>query len=198
MGESGGQDRQRRRLPGDLMAPVILLVAIGGWFWLAQQPVIISQATATVAPTAAPTVALGDPVATPAGLPGLATPWSAAEPVTPPPVVATPVVPEPIALLGPPAGASFRAGDVVSFYWAWPHSLTATQRFALYGATGESLQLLGTVAEANLGTLYQLQVPVEEFGEEAGSYQWWIVLEDEASAGTIGASEPRPLAIVGG
>jgi hypothetical protein len=196
--ESAGPEKTRRRFAGDLMVPVLLLAAIAGWFLLAQQPAVVSQVASTVVPTASPTVEPDEAAATPFGLPGLATPWAEVVPETPPPVVATAVVPEPIVPLGPPAGASFRAGDVVSFYWAWPRTLTATQRFALYGATGERLQLLGTVAEANLGTLYQLQIPVETFGEQTGSYQWWIVLEDEASTGTIGASEPRPLAILGG
>lgn len=178
-----------------LAMPLLLLLAIGGWYWLSQSvapaagtPVAptSSGATAGVVPTAAST-------ALPQGLIGQATPWGAAG--LEPTATATAVVAAPgtIALYGPPAGSRFGAGDTVSFYWSWPGELADGQRFVLYLVRANERQPLGQVDEANLGRVYQLRVAVEETGD----FRWEVVLEDGLTGAIIGASENRLISVIG-
>ncbi len=186
-----------------LVIPLLLLLAIGGWYWLSQSvapaPAVATLATATqpgATPLRATAIAeqpAAASTAAPQGLIGQATPWGAAglEPTATATVAV--VAPGAIALYGPPAGSRFGAGDAVSFYWSWPDALAEGQRFVLYLVSGDERQPLGQVDETNLGRAYQLRVLVEETGE----FRWEVVLEDAATGATIGASENRAISIMG-
>ncbi|MCW5861523.1 MAG: hypothetical protein KIT52_00325 [Anaerolineae bacterium] len=177
--------------------PLLLLLAIGGWYWLSQ-----SVAPAPVAPTPAAATQPGATViveqpsaastAAPQGLIGQATPWGAAglEPTATATVAV--IAPGAIVLYGPPAGSRFGAGDAVSFYWSWPDALAEGQRFVLYLVSAGERRPLGQVDEANLGRAYHLRVPVEETGD----FRWEVVLEDAATGATIGLSENRAVSII--
>lgn len=190
------------RLARDLALPVVLLLAIGVWFWLSQPR---AAAPATLAPAQSTPSAAGTSLAaTPEarGLEGLATPWAVAgapgEATAAPTPTAVPGAPEPIALLGPPAGSLFRRADTVSFYWQWPGELAAEQRFVVYIAAAGQPVALAEVVEANLGAVFQAQAPAGSMVDEATQYQWWVILEDEATGTTIGQSAPRTIGFTGG
>jgi len=193
----GNGDRATR-----VVIPLLLLLAIGGWYWLSQSavpaPAAGSQSTAMpprVTTTAARPAAS---TAAPQGLIGQATPWGAAglEPTAAATVAAVApaaVALGAIALYGPPAGSRFGVGDAVSFYWSWPDALAEGQRFVLYLVSAGERRPLGQVDEVNLGRIYQLRVPVEETGD----FRWEVVLEDAATGATIGASENRAISLIG-
>ncbi len=184
-----------------LLTPLLLLLAIGGWYWLSQSaaPAPVAPATQPGAtPLRATATAEQPAVASTAaqqGLIGQATPWGAAglEPTATAIATAAVVAPGAIALYGPPAGSRFGAGDAVSFYWSWPDALAEGQRFVLYLVSAGERRPLGEVDEANLGRAYQLRVPVEETGD----FRWEVVLEEAATGATIGASESRAISIIG-
>lgn len=195
--EAGAETKSH--LTRALLTPGLLLLAIAGWFWASQTPAGSPILTTTPRPTA--TVAAS--AVAEQGLVGLATPWatggdapSDAVTTTPPP---TPTgAPEPIVVLGPPAGSLFRAGDTVSFYWEWPRPLAGEQRFVLYVAAAGLPVAVAEVDAANLGSVYQAQAAAGAAMSEAGTYQWWVVLEDAATGQTLGQSAPRPIGTVGG
>lgn len=80
-----------------------------------------------------------------------------------------------ITLLGPP-NESALAGDSITFYWNWPLMLDETQHFAVYLRIGDEEQLLGVVAEPNVGSVYRLQAGTEPEWETA-PVQWQVRLE---------------------
>lgn len=191
----GSEAQPVRRSAGRLIVPLLLLLAIGGWYWLAQtagpSPTVALPTVAATAAAPASTVVAA--TTAPQGLVGLATPWGAAglEPTaaaTAPAVAAGAIV-----LYGPPAGSNFGVGDAVSFYWDWPDALADGQRFVLYLLIADERRALGQVEEANLGRVYHLRVPVEETGD----FRWEIVLEDATTGATIGASENRAIRVIG-
>ncbi|HOU39802.1 MAG TPA: hypothetical protein PK829_00910 [Promineifilum sp.] len=179
-----------------LATPLLLLLAIGGWYWLSQSAVARPTAVTVVTPMRASATAaspMAASTAPPQGLIGQATPWGAAglEPTATATVAV--VAPGAIALYGPPAGSRFGVGDDVSFYWSWPDELADGQRFVLYLVSAGERRPLGQVDETNLGRAYHLRVPVEETGE----FRWEVVLEDAATGATIGASENRAISMIG-
>lgn len=192
----------RQRLARTLAVPILLLAALGGWFWLGQQAAPSAPATAVAARPSATTPATRPPDAPPIAtaaemLVGLATPWGAAglEPTATATAAASAVfAPGSIDVYGPPAGSRFRAADAVTFYWSWPDELADGQRFVVYLITVEGRQSLGELDEANMGRAYQLSAPVGQTGD----FRWEVVLEDSATGETIGRSEPRTIGIVGG
>ena len=197
--DTGSGPPAGRWAAGRLVAPLLLLAAIGGWYWLAQtaRPPTAAATPALTATTGAPATAAQAtpaPTSAPQGLVGLATPWGAAGLEPTPTATAAAVVAGGIVLYGPPAGSSFGAGDEVSFYWGWPEALADGQRFVLYLLLAGERRPLGQVDEANLGRVYHLRVPVEQTGD----FRWEIVLEDAANGATIGASENRALRVIGG
>lgn len=202
MQEGNAPESGRRRLAVNLLTPLLLLVALGGWYWLSRSvalPVVATSSTPSVAATSAAgaSAPLNDtPAATSQalGLVGLATPWGAAglEPTATATVGA--MVPGTIALFGPPAGSRFRAADVVTFYWSWPDELDDGQRFVVYLLDAAERRPLGELDEANMGRAYQLSASVGQTGD----FQWEVVLEDSATGETIGRSAPRTIGIVGG
>lgn len=182
-----------------LVVPLLLLLAIGGWYWLSQ-PAVPAPAVATLAATPLRATAIAEQpsaasTAAPQGLIGQATPWGAAglEPTATAMATAAVIAPGAITLYGPPAGSRFGAGDAVSFYWSWPDALAEGQRFVLYLVSAGERRPLGEVDEANLGRAYHLRVPVEETGD----FLWEVVLEEAATGATIGASESRAISIIG-
>lgn len=189
-----------RRAARSLVPPFLLLLAIGGWYWLSHLTEVapVEPVTATPRPPVltemASQVAAETATSAPQGLVGLATPWGAAglEPTATPTVVA--VVPGSITLFGPPLGSRFATADEVSFYWSWPGALTEGQQFVLYLVTAGGRRPLGQLNEANLGQIYHLSRSVGE----AGDYRWEVVLEDGVTGAIIGRSESRPLTVVGG
>ena len=193
----------RQRLAQTLIAPILLLAALGGWFWLGQQAAQGVPATAVAArPSAAVTSVTTTTAATPDAAPtvaallvGPATPWGAAglEPTaTAEPSAALP--PGTIGVYGPPAGSRFRAADAVVFYWNWPEALAEGQRFVLYLIAAYGRQALGQVDEANLGRAYQLRATVGQVGD----FRWEVVLEDESTGAIIAASEARTIIAIDG
>ena len=200
--EGDAPQNGRRRTVVNLLTPLLLLLALGGWYWLsrpvAPTPVTTASGPTTTAATGAATPNLSsEATAAPAqaiGLVGLATPWGAAglEPTATATVSA--VAPGAIALFGPPSGSRFRAADAVTFYWSWPDELADGQRFVVYLLDAAERRPLGELDEANMGRAYQLSAPVGQTGD----FRWEVVLEDEATGATIGRSEPRTIAIVGG
>lgn len=192
----------RQRLARTLAVPILLLAALGGWFWLGQQAAPSAPATAVAARPSATTPATRPPDAPPIAtaaemLVGLATPWGAAglEPTATATAAASAVfAPGSIDVYGPPAGSRFRAADMVTFYWSWPDELADGQRFVVYLLDATQRQPLGELDEANMGRAYQLSAPVGQTGD----FRWEVVLEDEATGATIGRSEPRTIVIVGG
>jgi hypothetical protein len=184
-----------------LAVPILLLAALGGWFWLGQQAAPVAPATAVAArPSDEAATTSSDAAQTPAAtaaemLVGLATPWGAAG--LEPTATAEPsavVAPGAIAVYGPPAGSRFRAGDTVVFYWSWADELAEGQRFVLYRVADDGRQVLGQVDEANLGRVYQLRASVGQ----AGDFRWEVVLEDESTGAIIAASEARALSALDG
>jgi hypothetical protein len=190
----------RQRLARTLIVPILLLAALGSWFWLGQQAAPGAPATAVAArpnATAAATRPLdAPPLATAAEmLVGLATPWGAAG--LEPTATATPsavVAPGSIDVYGPPAGSRFRAADEVAFYWSWPDELAEGQRFVLYLVATDRRRALGEVDELNLGRAYQLRAAVGE----AGDFRWEVVLEDESTGAIIAVSEARAISAIDG
>jgi len=193
----------RQRLGQTLIVPILLLAAIGGWFWLGQTAAPVTGATPTApspvaTPDATALVATAEAPAEAALLVGPATPWGAAglEPTATPLPTAAPGVAAPgiIGVFGPPAGSRFRAADAVVFYWTWPQELAEGQRFVLYLVAAEGRRPLGQVDQANLGRAYQLRAPVGE----AGDFRWEVVLEDGSTGAIIAASEPRAIITLDG
>ncbi len=200
--EAKTPERTRQRLAQTLIVPILLLAALGGWFWLGQQAapgapatMVATRASAAAATTAPPDAAqLPAPTAA-ALLVGPATPWGAAG--LEPTATAEPsavVAPGLIGVYGPPAGSRFRAADEVVFYWSWPDDLAEGQHFVLYLIAADGRQALGQVAEVNLGRAYQLRAPVGE----AGDFRWEVVLEDESTGAIIAASEARAIIAMDG
>ena len=200
MDEAKTPEPARQRLARTLIVPILLLAALGGWFWLGQQAAPGAPATAVAArpnATAAATRPLdAPPLATAAEmLVGLATPWGAAG--LEPTATATPsavVAPGSIDVYGPPAGSRFRAADEVAFYWSWPDELAEGQRFVLYLVATDRRRALGEVDELNLGRAYQLRAAVGE----AGDFRWEVVLEDESTGAIIAVSEARAISAIDG
>ena len=202
MQEGNAPESGSRRLAVNLLTPLLLLVALGGWYWLSRSvapPVVATSSTPSVAATSAAgaSAPLNDtPAATSQalGLVGLATPWGAAglEPTAT--VTVGAMVPGTIALFGPPVGSRFRAADVVTFYWSWPDELDDGQRFVVYLLDAAERRPLGELDEANMGRAYQLSASVGQTGD----FQWEVVLEDSATGETIGRSTPRTIGIAGG
>ncbi len=202
MQEGNAPENRRRRLAVNLLTPLLLLLALGGWFWLSRSvapagtntPAAALMATSlTVTPSpSSDAPAAGEIVA----LVGLATPWGAAglEPTVVATATTAVVAPGTIALFGPPAGSRFRAADVVTFYWSWPDELADGQRFVVYLLDADERRPLGELDEANMGRAYQLSAPVGQTGD----FRWEVVLEDGATGATMGRSEPRTIGIVGG
>jgi hypothetical protein len=196
--EGNGQESAHQRSTITFVMPLLLLAALGGWYWLSRSvppPAAIGPTPALSVATAAPAAAEATPVAEgTVGLVGLATPWGAAglEPTAT--ATVSVVAPGAIAVLGPPAGSRFRAADAVTFYWSWPDELADGQRFVVYVLDAGERRPLGEVDEANLGRAYQLRAAVGQ----AGDFRWEVVLEDGATGEIIGRSEPRTIAIVGG
>lgn len=192
----------RQRLARTLAVPILLLAALGGWFWLGQQAAPSAPATAVAARPSATTAATRPPDAPPIAtaaemLVGLATPWGAAglEPTATATAAASAVfAPGSIDVYGPPAGSRFRAADEVVFYWGWPDELAEGQRFVLYLVATDRRRPLGQVDELNLGRAYQLRVPVGE----AGDFRWEVVLEDESTGAIIAVSEARAIIAMDG
>ena len=202
MDEAKTPERTRQRLAQTLIVPILLLAALGGWFWLGQQAapgapatMVAARPSAAAATTAPPDAAqLPAPTAA-ALLVGPATPWGAAG--LEPTATAEPsavVAPGLIGVYGPPAGSRFRAADEVVFYWSWPDDLAEGQHFVLYLIAADGRQALGQVAEVNLGRAYQLRAPVGE----AGDFRWEVVLEDESTGAIIAASEARAIIAMDG
>lgn len=96
-----------------------------------------------------------------------------------------------ITLLGPPAGSTFAEAHLVTFYWSWPLPLTDGQQFVVYAANGGETYQLGTVAEPNLGTNYQLTVALGERLGGSGQFQWQTRLETAVSNLVLATSENR-------
>ena len=200
MDEAKTPESARQRLARTLIVPILLLAALGGWFWLGQQTAPGAPATAVATrpnATAAATRPLdAPPLATAAEmLVGLATPWGAAG--LEPTATATPsavVAPGSIDVYGPPAGSRFRAADEVAFYWSWPDELAEGQRFVLYLVATDRRRALGEVDELNLGRAYQLRAAVGE----AGDFRWEVVLEDESTGAIIAVSEARAIIAMDG
>ena len=197
MQEGNGQESAQRRSIVTLVMPLLLLAALGGWYWLSRSvpPPAAGPTPVLSMTTAAPAIAEATPAAAgTVGLVGLATPWGAAglEPTAT--ATVSIVAPAAIAVLGPPAGSRFRAADAVTFYWSWPDELADGQRFVVYVLDAGERRPLGEVDEANLGRAYQLRAAVGQ----AGDFRWEVVLEDGATGEIIGRSEPRTIAIVGG
>lgn len=132
----------------------------------------VASATTTVAPT---TIASPTPSATP-------TAW----PTMPPNGT--------LALLGPPSGSSLPATAAVTFYWQWSAPLIEGQRFVVYLLDEESERPLGVVTEPNLGTHYQLSVPLGD-SVTTGAYRWQIRLEHADPPYTYLSSATRALVI---
>ena len=203
MPEGNEQEHPRQRPVVSLLTPLLLLLALGGWYWLsrtvAPPPVVTTASVPTAAATrraATPAPSNSTPMATgeTLGLVGLATPWGAAglEPTAT--ATASAIAPRASAVFGPPAGSRFRTADAVTFYWSWPDVLADGQRFVVYVVDADERRPLGELDEANLGRAYQLRAPVGQTGD----FRWEVVLEDGATGATIGRSEPRTIAIVGG
>ena len=200
--EGDAPQNGRRRTVVNLLTPLLLLLALGGWYWLsrpvAPTPVTTASGATTAAVTGAatpnPSSAATAAASEALGLVGLATPWGAAglEPTATATVSA--VAPGTIALFGPPAGSRFRAADAVTFYWSWPDELADGQRFVVYLLDAEGRRPLGELDEANMGLAYQVSASVGQTGD----FRWEVVLEDVATGATIGRSEPRTIGIVGG
>ena len=202
MQEGNAPESRRRQLAVNLLVPLVLLLALGGWFWLsravARPPAVTNASVPTLAATslAGTSRPLSDTTATgqDVGLVGLATPWGAAGLEPAPTATLSVVAPGTIALFGPPASSRFRAADMVTFYWSWPDELADGQRFVVYLLDATQRQPLGELDEANMGRAYQLSAPVGQTGD----FRWEVVLEDVATGATIGRSEPRTIGIVGG
>ncbi len=160
MDEAKTPEPTRQRLAQTLIVPILLLAALGGWFWLGQQAApgapatIVAARPSAAAATTAPPDAAQLPAPTAAALlVGPATPWGAAG--LEPTATAEPsavVAPGTIDVYGPPAGSRFRAADEVVFYWSWPDDLAEGQHFVLYLIAADGRQALGQVAEVNLGS----------------------------------------------
>ena len=133
---------------------------------------------------------------------GPATPWSVAggpgaATATASALAAVPTATSaPIALLGPPAGSAFMAGDVVTFYWQSPQVAAVGQQFVVIIAAGDEALALGRIAAANLGQGYQLQGAPGAVVGQPGTYSWLVVLADEDDGAIIAQSENRPLTIL--
>lgn len=198
MQEGNGQESALHRSMITLIIPLLLLAALGGWYWLSRSvaaPVAAGPTAALSTATAAPAADEATPVAEgTVGLVGLATPWGAAGLKPTATATVSAVAPGAIAVWGPPAGSRFRAVDAVTFYWSWPDAPADGQRFVVYVLDANGRRPLGEVDEANLGRAYQLSATVGQ----AGDFRWEVVLEDRATGATIGRSEPRTIAIVGG
>jgi hypothetical protein len=108
-----------------------------------------------------------------------------------------------IVLQGPPPGSSFNLGDTIAFYWQAVGELAPQWRMTLYIESDGSRAAAGSVARANLGPGFRLDVvagPDAESGDivdQAGSYRWFVALEDSDTGAIIGQSEQRPLVVVG-
>ncbi len=202
MDEAKTPEPARQRLAQTLIMPILLLAALGGWFWLGQQAApgapatIMAARPSAAAATTAPPDATQLPASTAAALlVGPATPWGAAglEPTaTAAPSAA--VAPGTIGVYGPPAGSRFRAADAIVFYWHWSDELAQGQRFVVYLITADGRQALGQVDEVNLGRAYQLRAPVGK----AGDFRWEVVLEDDSTGAIIAASEARAIILIDG
>ena len=200
--EGDAPQNGRRRTVVNLLTPLLLLLALGGWYWLsrpvAPAPVTTASGATTAAATGAatpnPSSAATAAASEALGLVGLATPWGAAglEPTATATVSA--VAPGTIALFGPPAGSRFRAADAVTSSRRWPDELADGQRFVVYLLDAEGRRPLGELDEANMGLAYQVSASVGQTGD----FRWEVVLEDVATGATIGRSEPRTIGIVGG
>lgn len=102
----------------------------------------------------------------------------------------------PIVLLGPPADSQFGTDDLVTFYWDWPEPLVEGQRFSAYVQTVDDTLWIGSAEADNLGTLQQLGFALGEVGAEAGSYVWYIVVEDIETGTVLARSEQRPIVLL--
>ena len=120
MQEGNAPESRRRQLAVNLLVPLVLLLALGGWFWLsravARPPAVTNASVPTLAATslAGTSRPLSDTTATgqDVGLVGLATPWGAAGLEPAPTATLSVVAPGTIALFGPPTSSRFRAADI--------------------------------------------------------------------------------------
>ncbi len=102
-----------------------------------------------------------------------------------------------ISLLGPPDDSLFlldSANNVVSFYWAWPQTLSEDQRLVLYIRVGEQDTPLGALEEPNMGNAYRWQEDMTAFMDTAVPIQWLVKLQTVSDPQLVLAeSEARTL-----
>jgi hypothetical protein len=132
---------------------------------------------------------------------GPATPWAVpGGPGEPPTPTAETVAAEngpAIVLQGPPPGSSFNLGDTISFYWQAAGEVASQRQMTLYIESDGSRAAAGSVTRANLGQGFRLDAVAGDLVDEAGSYRWFVALEDSETGAIIGQSELRPLVIRG-
>lgn len=106
----------------------------------------------------------------------------------------------------PANSAVYNFGETIPFSWSWPLPLEGDQRFTVYLQTESTPQRIATINSPALieslmgrpqeGTIFAEQAQVNDLFTTAGTYGWFVQLED--GTGTLlTASKVRPLVITG-
>ena len=180
-----------------IMPLALLLLCLGLINWLPNQQPSASgsggqtnggeTAVSTTNNPPAALATLAPPTATPTATP---TPAPTPRPTLPPDAAIT--------LLGPPDGSVFSAAAPLSLYWTWPYPLHEDEYFAVYLAAAGTEQLLGRLAEPNLGAGYRWQILPDVFTGLGADLAWQIRLESTLADAPLLSSETRTVRLIGG
>lgn len=162
----------RKRLFYILLPLLILLIAVLLFNLLrpsTQQTEIVSVETAVPTPQQPTT---GSSQTRPPILPAiiLPTPTSTAQSRPTLPASAN------ITLIGPPNNSSFTQNGRVSFYWTFSEQLEPGQQFIFSLRQNEQELIQHNLPEANLGSIYHLQIDLGKLTIEPGTAVWQIGL----------------------
>ncbi|MEM7116626.1 MAG: hypothetical protein AAF614_29600 [Chloroflexota bacterium] len=177
-----------------ILMPLIVLLFILAAINLLSKPQTVVSIQPTSLPTTTATAA--PPTLTPAAV----SPTEPAQetavlprPTSQPTVTATPFPDSSgITLLGPPADSTLIQKNPIPFYWSWPHPLAESDFFVVYLRQEGEEVVLGSVAEPNLGQIYQLVATSPVWGEAS----WFVRLESRETAVFLQESPARPIQIV--
>lgn len=101
-----------------------------------------------------------------------------------------------ITLLGPPNNSSFAQNGRISFYWTFSKQLEPGQQFDFVLRQNDQELIQLNLPEANLGSVYQLQIDLGELTIEPGTAVWQIGLRWTNEAQWLLVSNERNLNIL--
>ncbi|MCP5094463.1 MAG: LysM peptidoglycan-binding domain-containing protein, partial [Chloroflexi bacterium] len=84
-----------------------------------------------------------------------------------------------ISMIRPEPEEMYALSDMLAFAWEWPEPLAAGQRFIISIYQEDELKARTAIFTPIANTRYEWEIPITDFAESPGEYQWEMGLELE-------------------